>query len=130
MKKFLAVFLLMVYGFTSIGASVAVHQCSVEREKAHHHHSSGASSCSHGPAHLTADCGAGNVQVCTAIIDDTLSEAVSVKPFNLQPALTSSFYPDEEAALVALRQTIAPLTSKPSGLHKIRLHLYNRILLI
>lgn len=133
MKRFPAVFLLMVYGFTSLGASVTVHQCNTKQETTHHHkenHSHSSSSCSHQAAHNTPDCSSGNVDTCTAKTDDTVTEPVVSKPLNLQPVFFETYYADGSSLPVAQRDITQPLAQTSSVLHKLRLHLHNCILLI
>jgi len=135
MKKFVAVFLMMVYGFTSMGASVTVHQCSIELKTATHHHQATAShhnteSCGHQQLHDASNCCISNEQVCTAKNDDNLSEVVSYKPFSSQPLLFNSHYTDGQARPLSLIAAYVRPVASPSSIHKVRLHLYNRILLI
>lgn len=135
MKKFIAVFLMMVYGFTSVNASVAIHQCGMKLPSTAHHQKSGSSlhqssSCDHQQFHLTSNCCTGSVEVCTTKTDDNLSETASNKSFNYQPVIFYSSYNEAQACPYTFQTaSVRPLVAS-SYIHKLRLHLYNRILLI
>ncbi|MBB1287343.1 hypothetical protein HRH25_23405 [Flavisolibacter sp. BT320] len=135
MKKFIAVFLLMVYGFTSIGASVTLHQCSTKQSASAHHHKDWAShhnssSCSHQQFHFTENGCSGNENVCAVKNEDNLSEQVFSKPLNSQPAIVSLSVNGSRAMRSLFPTSVLRQDHTSSALHKIRLHLYNRILLI
>lgn len=119
----------MIYGFTAIGAAVSIHHCSAE-QKLTHHHNSKSSTCSHQAAHQTADCCTGGVETCAAKSEDTVTEPLYFKSFQFQPVFAGSNYLNETVdpfATLYTKQRIATLSFR---LHKLRLHLYNRILLI
>lgn len=126
MKQFIAVLFLIAYSLTSVGAPVAIHQCSYKQHGLTQH-SGGA--CGHAIA-ITMQCCNSNQQPCTFKSDENTTELTTYKEFSPQYQILSSFFAGEQEKYIIPVSSLSANSDLPLNIHKLRLHLYKRVMLI
>lgn len=127
MKQFIAVLFLIAYSLTSIGAPVVIHQCSNKQHPIKHQ---ATPTCGHAIA-TTMDCCSSNQQQCTVKGDENTTELSIYKEFTPQyPFLSFSFAGEQDKYFIPLSSSLSANSDVQLNIHKLRLYLYKRVLLI
>lgn len=126
MQKFFAVVFLIAYSFTLIGAGVAFHKCGNQHNSVAHHVKA---NCTHA-ASGNVNCCINSQQECSLTQDKNAIEISGDKDFNKQYPQAVSFYKEIPLYDPLTVSSSTAYAEKPQSFNKLRLHLYNRVLLI
>lgn len=126
MKKIIALTFMMAYGMASMAIPVAAHQCGNKSFQTAEHHT-GKTCCAE---NTKDDCCSNHQNQCKANRNDNVVELILYKEFNTQFQPLVFFGNDLRPGQIVFITSSLWNNNSPSGLYKIRLHLYNRVLLI